>query len=239
MPPKDPLPITLCLTLGGRPDHLRRTLASLLVDSPFAAVLAINDFRDEASSAVFRAACPLGTLIVPPRRLGHHAAVDVLYRNVRTPYVFHCEDDWLFVRPLDWQPMLRLLNRNQRMTQLCLRRVEDFRMPARELRLMRTIVDKDITYVRLDDGQPHWHGYTFNPHLASMELWRDLGGFSAYRSEWDLSSGLRNQGRFVAYLYPGACTHIGGDHSMASPVQRGGWKRWLRWPAGTSTRGLL
>ena len=227
MVPQIPLPITLCLTIGGRPDHLQRTLASLPDSGRFAAVIAINDFGDEASNTVFRAAFPSGQLIVPACHLGHHRAVDQLYRYVQTPYVFHCEDDWLFVRSLDWWQVIMLLERNAEMSQVCFRDVQDFDMPDEEREQIRTIEDGEISYIRLDHAEPQWHGFTFNPHLAPLKLWLELGGFSRFRGEWKLSHALRRRGRFVAYLQSGLCYHIGADLSMAAKVQPSRWARWL------------
>lgn len=227
MVPQSPLPITLCLTIGGRPDHLQRTLASLPDSGRFAAVIAVNDFGDEASNTVFRAAFPSGQLIVPGCHLGHHRAVDQLYQRVQTPYVFHCEDDWLFVRSLDWWQVIKLLERNAEISQVCLRDVEDFGMPDAERQQVRIVEDGEISYLRLDQAEPKWHGYTFNPHLAPLKLWRDLGGFSRFRAEWNLSNTLRRRGRFVAYLPSGLCFHIGADRSMVAAVQSRRRALWL------------
>lgn len=89
--------ITICLTIGRRPDLLRQTLESLSGLPPIP-VLAINDFGDAETSAVFKDFCPQGRLIQPGRHLGHHAAIDEMYSHVDTPYIFHGEDDWGFSR---------------------------------------------------------------------------------------------------------------------------------------------
>ena len=56
--------ITLCLTIGKRPQELRRTLESILSQINFEHIIAINDFRDEETNQVFRELCPHGTLII-------------------------------------------------------------------------------------------------------------------------------------------------------------------------------
>ena len=94
---------TLCLTIGRRPELLRQTLESLFDQSPsFAHVIAINDFGDAPTNAVFKAMCPMGELVDLGRQVGHHAAVDAMYQRIQTPYVFHCEDDWLFTVISSW-----------------------------------------------------------------------------------------------------------------------------------------
>ena len=85
-------------------------------------------------------------------------------------------------------------------------------------------------FVRLDGLHRQWHGYTFNPHIARRDDWVQLGGFSQFRKERHISRALRTKGKFVAYLRPGACRHIGGGQSVTTPhlstAQR--LKAWLR-----------
>ena len=71
--------LTLCLTIGRRPELLRQTLQSLLDKVEFADIIAINDFRDEETNQVFRELCPQGTLINLNEQVGHHKAVDTMY----------------------------------------------------------------------------------------------------------------------------------------------------------------
>lgn len=85
--------ITLCLTIGNRPEPLEKTLMSLLPRIEFQHIIAINDFRDTPTNEMFLKMCPQGTLINLPKQVGHHQAVDAMYKLVKTKYVFHCEDD--------------------------------------------------------------------------------------------------------------------------------------------------
>ena len=102
--------ITMCLTIGGRPEVLERTLHSILPQASFAQIIAVNDYRDAASSAVFQRLCPTGLLIVPETQMGHHPIVDRMYSQVQTPYIFHGEDDWFFEQGLDLNRARTLLN---------------------------------------------------------------------------------------------------------------------------------
>jgi hypothetical protein len=67
----------------------------------------------------------------------------------------------------------------------------------------------------LDSIHPQWHGYTFNPHVASLETWRTLGGFSQFQKERHISRYLRKHGKFTAYMEPGSCMHIGDNQSVS------------------------
>lgn len=116
---------TLCLTIGKRPEELTRTLESLLEKIPFRHIIAINDFGDRETDEAFLQHCPNGRLINLGRQLGHHPAVDYMYRHVQTEYIFHCEDDWLFTRTPDLEQAACLLE-NPHISCVVFRAIDDF-----------------------------------------------------------------------------------------------------------------
>lgn len=208
--------ITLCMTIGRRPDLLEKTLESLQAHRfQFENIIAINDFRDEPTNQMFRALCPQGQLISLNHQLGHHAAVDRMYEQVITPYVFHCEDDWAFDREINLESCIALLDSEPLISQVCFRRVTDFNFSDIEINKIFRILTSNLNYSRLDSIHPQWHGYTFNPHLASLDLWKQIGRFSQFKKERHISRAIRKQGRFSAYLEPGCCTHIGELQSVS------------------------
>ena len=46
-----------------------------------------------------------------------------------------------------------------------------------------------VSYARMDALSPKWYGYTFNPHLAPLSLWKEVGGFSGFKTESATSGG--------------------------------------------------
>ena len=221
--------ITHCMTIGRRPDLLKQTLQSLrgLPDLP---TLAINDFGDAETNAVFATLVSSGQLVGPQDRLGHHRAIDALYRHVQTPFILHGEDDWQFMRTDFLDAALRLLTADPAISCVCLRDTADMPMSDEARGKIRTCETQDIRYQRMDGLHDQWHGYTFNPHLARKALWEELGGFSHFEKERHISRHLRAQGYHVAFLLPPACAHIGDGRSAfskpAGPLKR--FKTWLR-----------
>ncbi|WP_353237839.1 hypothetical protein [Limnohabitans sp.] len=207
--------ITLCLTIGLRPDLLRSSLASLLAHVHFEKVIAINDFRDEATNSVFRELCPQGQLVSLDRQLGHHAAVDHAYSLIETPYVFHSEDDWHFDSSIDLISAMDLLRENPELSQVCFRKIEDFAFSTEETARIVHFQRSGLNCVRLDGLHDQWHGYTFNPHLAAIETWRSVGGFSKFKKERHISRSLRRDGKYSAYMENGVCHHIGALLSVS------------------------
>lgn len=80
--------------------------------------------------------------------------------------------------------------------------------------------EQGVSYARLDVLHDQWHGYTFNPHLISTDTLREIGKFGAFKKERHVSRFLRKKGKYVAYIQPGACQHIGEDQSVSNPSQK-------------------
>lgn len=222
--------VTHCMTIGRRPDLLAQTLASLR-DLPPLPTLAINDFGDAETNAVFRKFCPSGRLVGPGQRLGHHRAIDELYRHVETALIFHDEDDWQFSRTDFLADAMRLLAADPLITCVCVRDTRDMPLdPAARARIV-TEERAGIGFQRLDALHPQWHGFTMNPHLSRKALWQELGGFARFEKERHISRHLRARGGYVAFLLPAACTHIGeGRSAFHKPPGR--LKRLSRWLRG-------
>jgi len=222
--------ITLCLTIGRRPDLLRRTLETLN-GLPALPVLAINDFGDAETNAVFLEMCPQGRLIEPGRHLGHHGAVDVMYAEVKTPYIFHCEDDWGFSRTDFLNDALRLLQTDPMISVVCFRATKDIPLSDEDRALVATETRGDLLLQRMEAVHQQWHGFSFNPHLAEKRLWEELGGFSQFEKERHVSRFLRAQGHYVAFLLPEACRHI-GDGRSSTPGRDSLFQRFKKWMRG-------
>lgn len=219
--------ITLCLTIGKRPDELDETLTHLLARLPFKHIIAINDFGDEATNDIFKKHCPNGTLISLGYNLGHHQAIDYMYDKITTEYVFHCEDDWLFDDTPNIAQCLNLLNNNSNISCVAFRKIENFLYDPADQAQIKVIQGNDGDYVRVDHLHDEWHGYSFNPHLAKVSLWREYAPFAKFKKERHISRHLRKQGLYMAFFKQGYCHHIGHD-SVSNPP-KSFWQKLKFW----------
>lgn len=208
--------VTLCLTIGKRPKELEQTLHSLFSFVQFQEVIAINDFGDDPTSEAFLRCCPDGKLIDLKTNLGHHRAVDYMYNQVSTDYIFHCEDDWLFDHLPDVPNAIALLHENPKISCISFRKYEDFLYNAEDQAKILPLDTELGEYIRVDHLHEQWYGYSFNPHIARKELWAKFSPFSQFKKERHISRHLRKQGYFMAFLKQGACHHIGHD-SVSNP----------------------
>ena len=207
--------ITICMTMGLRPDYLEQTIESLGPQMRLLPIVAINDFGDEPTNRMFDRLCPHGRRIDLGGRVGHHPAVDAMYEAVDTPYIFHIEDDWEFARSDFLPEAIALLDSDPTMTSVCVRELEDMPMePDRAARVQYEEVG-GVSYALMTRVHMRWYGFTFNPHVIRRKTWQELGGYSRFNREKDISRHMREAGRHVGYLEDGGCRHIGAEHSIA------------------------
>src|SRR5438067_8582136 len=102
-PPPDPASnVTFVLTSCGRQDLLERTLDSFFLHNtyPIREFIVIEDGdgskNDHLRSRYQKYAV---SWLQTGQRVGQVAAIDKAYARVKTDFIFHCEDDWEFLRP--------------------------------------------------------------------------------------------------------------------------------------------
>lgn len=217
--------ITLCITMGLRPDELRRTLISLsalLAEMP---VIAINDFGDVETNEVFEEMVPHGIIIKHESKKNHHNALDVLYSNVKTKYIFHCEDDWIFSGTDFVDESINILQEFPDVSSVSFRDINNFAFTPQELKKRSIIIKNDIKYTRLDKLHDQWYGFSLNPNIFEKQLWESIGKFSQFKKERHISRHLRSKGKHIAFLEPGPCIHGGEEVSIANPKKNNIFKK--------------
>jgi hypothetical protein len=142
-----------------------------------------------------------------------------MYGLVKTPWVFHCEDDWLFEKPIELHRLIKILESEKSISTICFRQRSDFSLKPIEDRKVISINHDGLEFYRLDALHDQWHGYTFNPHLAPIDLWRSVGPFSNFKKERHISRTIRKQNLSVNYLVEGGCSHLGAHDSVSNPIK--------------------
>ena len=208
--------VTLCLTMGGRPDLLKDSLLTIADKYKFNKVIAINDFLDARCDVVFKEIFPDGLLISDGIKRGHHAAINKLYEEVETEFIFHTEDDWIFTKEIRFDEIKDLLRARPDIISYCFREVTSF-LKEDELENIKKENYKNLEINNLSMVHAEWYSYTFNPHIILRETVKIIGDFSKYKKERHVSRSLKAAKKFVAYANPGICEHIGEQVSMANP----------------------
>jgi hypothetical protein len=222
--------ITLCFTMGGRPDLLEQSIDSIQAKWNFQHVIAVNDFADPVCDEVFRWKFPQGILLSDGQKRGHHGAVDWMYQHIQTDYVFHTEDDWIFPEDIAWRTIQDFLEQEPRAVSYCFRYPGDF-LDAAVLPKARQQECYGVGYMDLSATHEEWYSYSFNPHLIKTATLQRIGAFSQHKKERHISRVLKKQDCFVAYADRRLCEHIGEGMSVANPhagKPKSALRLWLR-----------
>lgn len=220
--------ITAVLTSCRRYDLLNRTLESFFRTNtaPLDAFIVVEDGAEIPDDVRSIHAGRDITWIAAGRRVGQIAAIDYAYSRVRTPYVFHLEDDWEFYRTGYIEKSLLLLEAHPKCLQVYLRALND---TQKHPVLPHPFVTEGVEWRRMAYNHilmGEWHGFSFNPGLRRLADYVSIGGYGVHTrfdqaqpglSESAISKLYRKRDFFAAILSEGEgkgyVRHIGkGRH---------------------------
>ncbi len=214
-----PPAVTVVLTSCGRFDLLEETLTSFFThnDYPLHRVLIIEDSgRREVLDVTAKFPDQPIDVIINERNLGQMAAIDKAYAEVETEFIFHCEDDWEFLRPGVIADSVRLMTEFPEIAVVWPRGDEG--APPWVKRRAPTELD-GIRYRWIDPRAHHvWGNFTFNPGLRRLSHYRTLPGGFVQGNEGDTSIAFKRMGLYMVTLQDVGVRHIGHGQSTAGPV---------------------
>ena len=212
--------VTVVLTSCARFDLLRETLASFQQhnDYPLARFLLIEDSGDAAVFDVVQEFPQLKIEVVLNNpSIGQHASIDRAYSMVDTEYIFHCEDDWLFLRKGIIADSVALMDNDQSIA-LVWARGDEGAPPW--VKKSPRIVQSGVLIRPIDPKAHHlWGNFTFNPGLRRLSHYRMMPGGYVVNAEGRTSIFLKRRGYRMVILAETGVSHIGGgERSTGSPT---------------------
>lgn len=212
-------PFSVVITSCNRFDLLRWTLKSLLdtIDGPLEEILIVED---SGNKDIFAAVSDLDErirIIVNQPQIGQMKAIDRVYAEVKTEYVFHCEDDWEFLRPGYIAESFALLQHFPKVSMVSLRSREEQNPLIRNMETERL---GDLEFFHQDpDLHPEYFSYAFNPGLRRMADYRLFAPIYKLGREEDVSYHFKKAGYWMANLEEPAVRHIGDERHILDPMQ--------------------
>jgi len=182
--------VTLFLTACNRPQLLKQTLESFVKFNTYpikeaiicedSGLTGINDFAKEILP------CPL-TILYNPKRIGQMKSIENGLSYIKTPYVFHCEEDWEFYEHGFIEKSFPILKSNPRITSVWLRSHDElksmYKFPI--ISVSQWIAEKGITDVSApsDDEYyivgPNIGNFSWNPGLKTYEVAMKFSPYSS------------------------------------------------------------
>jgi hypothetical protein len=216
--------ITLVVTSCGRLDLLKHTLESFdrFNTAPVREVFITEDAGDEGVRAVIPAHwkdhC---TFFVNRPKLGQLASIDLAYEQVKTPYIFHCEDDWEFYRPGFVEDSRTILELRPQILQVWLRNyVYDLHVHSPYIRLGAREVVGGVPCYPLISDKPEWQSFSLNPGLRRLKEYRLCAPFAGYGGEKALSQRYAELNLTAVTLEGDAVLHTGFGIHVETPAER-------------------
>jgi len=175
--------ITVVVTSCGRHDLLKQTLDSFFAFNtmPVQHVIVVEDGENVPPHLTKTFEDRQVQWISTGCRVGQIAAIDYAYSRVRTPYIFHMEDDWEFYRHRFIENSLAVMKRNPKCLQVWIRAVSDTqRHPVEPLIYDEGgVMWRRLALEYMFEGSP-WHGFSFNPGLRRLRDYVSIGGYGRH-----------------------------------------------------------
>ena len=227
--------VTLVITSCNRPALLDRTLESFVRMNTFpvsvtyliddSGVIGCNDevVKKYADKLNIRQ-------IYNPKNIGQVQSIDKVYSYVRTKWIFHCEEDWVFLKPGFIEKSMKVFNDNptEKIYTVWLRpHTSTSGHPIMKDNLNRGYYEMMRTFSYVDKGVRYtWGGITFNPglrktvdclalHPYSLRLEKSVRDGKTYVGEYIINKAYVDRGYYAMILSDpeGHVDHIGwGQH---------------------------
>lgn len=216
--------ITLMVTSCGRFDLLKRTLETFdrFNTAPIREVFITEDSGDAAVHDCVPAHWrEHTTCIVNNPKLGQLRSIDAAYAQIKTKWVFHCEDDWEFYRPGFIEDSQALLEADPQALQVWLRSFNhDLQVHSPYVFLTERQVVQGIPFYQLGSQKADWQGFSFNPGLRRLADYQRHAPYAGHSGEKSLSRLYAAENRYALILENDAVLHTGFDGHVEVPEER-------------------
>ena len=116
--------LTVVVVSAGRKQYLKKTLRSLkeklIYDKKKILWYIIDDCPEDKETRDYIKSLNFDLVLFNKKNRGIGYSLNKIYQNVRTKYVFLCEDDWEFLRPIPIKKMMQLLEKDSSLGQIVL-----------------------------------------------------------------------------------------------------------------------
>lgn len=164
--------VTLVITSCNRPVQLRQTINSFLRHNtfPIKQVVFVEDGgSQECISIAHEAFGSEAVYIYNEKNIGQLNSIDKAYENVKTKYIFHLEDDWVFTKSGFIEESICWLESNKSILFVSLRsRNDQNHHPYKYNKKMCTYILKPFWKIV-------WVGFGFNPSLRKTSDYHLIG----------------------------------------------------------------
>lgn len=208
--------VTVCLTACGRPDLLERTLISFFKFNTYPISLFIV-YEDSGTNCNKDIELKYSNIrwVQRGQRVGQITAIDTMYQQVETPYIFHLEEDWEFYREGFIEDSMAVMEKESMISMVWLREKEDTNE--------HPIIWQEEYGIMKTNHNGLWGGFCFNPGLRRLSDYKRFGAYGNYtqfnrKKPWLAEAAISKlysaAGYRAAILKQGYVRHIGDNRHV-------------------------
>lgn len=207
--------VSLVITSCDRFDLLEKTLESFFKFNTYKLnqIIIIEDSGREKALKNVIAKFPHHkfTLLINKKKLGQLKSIDKAYSFVNSEYIFHCEDDWIFIKEGFIEKSIEILEDNPKILSVWLRNIEELKNLSFSNDVYKSKSDEEykLAYDEI---------LSFNPSLRRIKEYKSIENYTKYFSstfESDISSFYKKDGFVSAILLNYCVEHLGWHRRIA------------------------
>ena len=171
-------------------------------------------------------------LILNKKKKGQIQSIVDTYNLIKTPYIFHCEDDWVYTRENFIEDSLKILQTDDKIIQVWLESKESAsRLDIFEYGPLQKVGKIGYRRVYCKDGW-EWGYFSFRPGVKRMSDYNLIGGYEKYKNELDIGVTYKKKGFYTVIIEDPAVEDIGLDRTIIDPTRKWPNRRKTNAPKG-------
>lgn len=227
--------MSFVLTSCGRLDLLNRTLESFFKfnNFPLESLFLTEDSTDKnVYHKIEKKWSGKMKFLFNKNKKGQIQSIVDAYKLIDTPYIFHCEDDWVYTRKNFIQDSLKILDFDPKIIQVWL----ESKKSASRLDIFNygpLIKHKGIGFRRVycKEGW-EWGYFSFRPGVKRMKDYNLIGGYERFKNELDIGVCYKEHGYYTVIIENPAVIDIGLDQTIFDPTRKWPKRRKTNAPTG-------
>ncbi len=168
------------------------------------------------------------------KKKGQIQSIVDAYKLIKTPYVFHCEDDWIYTRKDFIKDSLKILEYDRKIIQVWLESKESAsRLDIFSYGPLKKHKGINFRKVLCKEGW-EWGYFSFRPGVKRMKDYNLIGGYESYKNELDIGVTYKKKGFYTVIIEEPAVEDIGLDQTIFDPTRKWPKRRKTNAPTGLS-----
>ena len=206
--------VTVVLTSCNRLDLLDNTIKTFhkFNTYPIEEFIIIEDSTDEKAIQYLKENYKDYTLIFNEKNIGDFKSIDKAYSQVKTPYIFHLEDDWEFVKEGFIEDSFKFLDFDSKIIKIWLRSLDDTNgHPYSD----EKYINEGLGYHKMDTNYYGFTGFSTNPGLIRLSDHNSIGGLGQFGPDAERLAGklFLDKGCYAVIIDQMYIRHTGWENS--------------------------